>query len=163
MRNWLIYGPAGETRATLEEAERFVFVREGFSKGAFVLAPVWLAWRRCWRALALWAAAMILAAALLVLLGLGAAPAMILLALPSVAVGHEAAWIRARTLERKGLRHVGSVMARTSEEAEALFFSDWLNEARTEAPRQTAAASAAPFRPAPSGVLGLFPQAGGSR
>lgn len=165
MRNWLIYEPAGGARATLEDTERFVFVREGFSKAVFLLAPFWLGWRRCWRTLALWAAAMVLVAAIVSLLELHGAAAMILVSLPSLAVGYEAAWIRARALEKSGFRLAGSAMARTQEEAEALFFSDWLKEAKAaEDRRPTAPAPAStPYRPAPAGVLGLFPQAGGSR
>ena len=161
MRNWLIYEPAGGARASLEDAERFVTVREGFSKAAFLLAPFWLAARRCWRALALWAAAFVGVVVLVALLGISGGAAMILLALPNLAVGSEAAWIRARMLEKRGFTLAGSAMARSREEAEALFFADWLKETRDEAPR--AAVSSAPYRPAPAGVLGLFPQPGAPR
>ena len=164
MRNWLIYEPSGGARATLEDAEGFVTVREGFSKAAFLLAPFWLAWRRCWRALGVWVAAVAGAVLLIELLGLKDGAATVLVALPSLAVGFEAAWIRARELERRGYRLAGSAMARTCEEAEALFFADWLADAKADAaaPRM-AAASLAPFRPTPAGVLGLFPSPGAQR
>ncbi|MFC3691421.1 DUF2628 domain-containing protein [Chenggangzhangella methanolivorans] len=163
MRNWLIYEPPGGARATLEDAEGFVTVREGFSKAAFLFAPFWLAWRRCWHALGVWVAAVLGAALLIALLDLKDGAATALIALPSVAVGFEAAWIRARALERRGYALAGSALARSREEAEALFFVDWIEDAREalEAPR--AAVSAAPFRPAPAGVLGLFPSPGAQR
>lgn len=163
MRNWLIYGPAGGARATLEDTERFVTVREGFSKPAFFFAPLWLAWRRCWLAFAMWLAATIAAVALVAIVGVGGALAIVLTALPSLAVGSEAAWIRARALEKRGFKLAGSAMARTQEEAEALFFADWLKEAKAAEDRRPAVPASTPYRPAPAGVLGLFPQAGGSR
>lgn len=164
MRNWLIYEPPGGARATLEDAEGFVTVREGFSKAAFLFAPVWLALRGCWRALAIWAAAIACAALLTMLLGLRGGAAVMLVVLPNLAVGFEAAWIRARTLERRGYALAGSALARTREEAEALFFADWLEEAREGAPApRLASAPLAPFRPAPAGVLGLFPAPGAHR
>jgi len=163
MRNWLIYEPAGCARASLEDAERFVLVREGFSRPAFLFAPVWLAWRRCWRTLALWAATLAGVVVAVALTGLSGVPAMVLVALPSIAVGYEAAWIRARSLERAGYQLAGTAMARSQEEAEALFFADWLNEVRSADERRPAPPASTPYRPAPSGVLGLFPQAGRTR
>lgn len=162
MRNWLIYEPAGGVRPTLDDVDRFVSFREGFSKTAFLFAPLWLAWRRCWLALALWAAAFIAAVVLTTVLGVKGAPAFLLIALPNLAVGFEAAWIRARSLEKRGYALAGAAMARTREEAEAHFFADWVKEARAAAP-VTAPAPDAPYRPAPTGVLGLFPAPGAPR
>lgn len=137
MRNWLIYEPAGGVRATLDDIERFVSVREGFSKAAIVLTTV---------------------------LDIKGAPALLLIALPNLAVGFEAAWLRARALEARGYVLAGAAMARSREEAEAHFFVDWLNEARAAGTASAKpAASDAPYRPVPAGVLGLFPAPGAQR
>lgn len=162
MRNWLIYMPPGGARLTLEDAEAFVTVREGFSKAAFFLAPLWLAARRCWLALAMWVVATVAAVAIVGVADVRGAGAVILLLLPSLAVGLENAWVRARALERRGYTLAGSVMARTRDEAEVLFFHDWLAERPAAAP--VAAATSAPaYRPPNGGVLGVFPHPGGAR
>jgi hypothetical protein len=158
MRNWLIYEPPGGARPALEDAEKFVTVREGFSKAAFFLAPFWLAWRRCWLALALWAVAVSLVVVVFHMADLHGGPGIVFLALPSLAVGLESSWIRARALEKRGYALAGSALARTREEAEAAFFQDWLAERPVAAqPQQT---PRAPYRPEARGVLGLFPRPG---
>ena len=161
MRNWLIYEPPGGARRTLDDAAAFVTVREGFSKAAFFLAPFWLAAKRCWIGLGVWFAGLVVAVLLVRFAGVGGCGALILLLLPNLAVGLENAWIRARSLERRGYRHVGSAMARTREEAELAFFQDWLADAPAEPAGHGLAQGA--YRPAASGVLGLFPQPGSAR
>ncbi|WP_020179381.1 DUF2628 domain-containing protein [Methylopila sp. M107] len=161
MRNWLIYEPPGGARRTLDDAAKFVSVREGFSKAAFFLAPAWLASKRCWLALGLWVAAFVGAVLVIRMADVTGGGAVVLLLLPSLGVGLENAWIRARALERRGYRHVGSAMARTREEAELAFFQDWLADAPAEMAAPAAATGA--YRPASSGVLGLFPQPGSAR
>lgn len=160
MRNWLIYEPPGGARRTLEDAAKFVSVREGFSKAAFFLAPFWLVAKRCWIGLAFWFAGLVAAILLVRFAGVQGAGVFILLILPSLAVGYENAWIRARSLERRGYRLVGSAMARTREEAELAFFQDWLSERSME---PTPVVAAAAYRAPSAGVLGLFPQPGSAR
>lgn len=163
MKNWLIYQPPGGARATLEDVETFVTLREGFSRTAFFLAPFWLAWRRCWLALALWAAAIVLVVVVFRLVDIRGGLAPLFLLLPNLAIGLESSWLRARALERRGFVHAGSVMARTREEAEALFFHDWLAERGAEPAETAPAARPAPFQPLAAGVLGLFPDPRGAR
>ncbi|RXF70325.1 DUF2628 domain-containing protein [Hansschlegelia zhihuaiae] len=157
MRNWLIYEPPGGARPVLEDAEKFVTVREGFSKAAFFLAPFWLIWRRCWLALALWAVAVALVVVVFHMADLQGGPGIVFLALPSLAVGLESSWIRARALEKRGYALAGSALARTREEAEVAFFQDWLSERPVVQPQQTPRAA---YRPEAQGVLGLFPRPG---
>lgn len=159
MRNWLIYEPPGGAAQTLDDAEKFVTVREGFSKAAFFLAPFWLAAKRCWLALLVWAVAMVAVLVAWGVAGVGGGAGVILLLLPNFAVGLENAWIRARALERRGFTLAGAAMARTRDEAELAFFQDWA-ERREEEPRHV---PAAPYERRPqtrSGVLGLFPEPG---
>ena len=163
MKNWLIYEPPGGARATLEDVEKFVTLREGFSKAAFLLAPFWLLWRRCWLAFALWAAAVALTVATSGLVDIRGGMASLFLMLPNLAIGLESSWLRARALERRGFALAGTATARTREEAEAVFFQDWLAERRLDAAAATAAPRAAPYRPRAAGVLGLFPDPRGVR
>lgn len=157
MRNWLIYEPPGGARPVLEDAEKFVSLPEGFSKAAFFLAPFWLAWRRCWLALALWAVAVALVVAVFHMADLHGGPGVVFLALPSLAVGLESSWLRARSLEKRGYTLAGSALARTREEAEVAFFHDWLAERPAASPREQTRAA---YRPEAPGVLGLFPRPG---
>ncbi|MET0314779.1 MAG: DUF2628 domain-containing protein [Hansschlegelia sp.] len=161
MRNWLIYEPPGGARPTLEDAEKFVTVREGFSKLAFIVPFIWLIWRRCWLALVLYVVAEVAVALIGRAAGVSGGAMLVLAFLPNLAVGLEAAWVRARALERRGFTLAGSVMARSSEEAEAMFFHEWLSEAPAAA--RSAPAGAAPYRPAGPGVLGFFPEPGAAR
>jgi hypothetical protein len=162
MRNWLIYEPPGGGSPTLEGVEGFVTLREGFSKLAFVLPLVWLIWRRCWRALAVYAVVEIALGAFIAIAGLSDVSAITLALLPNLAVGFEAAWLRARSLERRGYQLAGSVLARSREEAEALFFEDYLKTAGAREPAPVRTVDA-PYRPAQRGVLGLFPEPGAAR
>lgn len=159
MRNWLIYEPPGGAAPTLDDAEKFVTVREGFSKAAFFLAPFWLAAKRCWLALAVWAVAMIAVLVAWGLAGVGGGAGVILLLLPNFAVGLENAWIRARALERRGFTLAGAAMARTRDEAELAFFQDWA-ERRAEEPSRVPPAAYAPRPQTRAGVLGFFPEPG---
>ncbi|MFD1332034.1 DUF2628 domain-containing protein [Methylopila musalis] len=155
MNTWLIYQPAGDERS-IERAEGFVTFREGFHKIAFLMPVIWLIWRRCWLALALYVAVEIALMAAAGALRMDGGRAILFALLPNLAVGFEAAWLRARSLERRGYRYAGSVLTRSREEAEIRFFSDWAAEAETPpAPRAPAVArpSTAPA------VLGFFPEA----
>ena len=163
MKNWLIYEPAGGASPTLEGAETFRTVREGFSKAAFVAPLIWLPLRRCWLALVVYLAAEAALSLATWGLGLNGGPALVLGFLPNLAVGLEAAWLRSRALEKRGYRLAGSVMARTREEAEAVFFHDWLAGAAQPQERAATADHDAPYRPAAAGVLGLFPSPSAAR
>lgn len=154
MNTWLIYEPAGDERS-IDRAEGFVTFREGFHKIAFLIPALWLIWRRCWLALALYVAAEVALVALAGALAMDGGRAILLMLLPNLAVGFEAAWLRARSLERRGYRHAGSVLARSREEAEVRFFTEWAAEAETPAPR-----AQIPLRASTTpAVLGFFPEA----
>lgn len=164
MQTWLIYEPPGGAQRSLDDAERFVSFREGFSKLAFLAPVIWLIWRRCWAALALYVAVEIALLLIARAIGLNGGSATLFALLPNLAVGFEAAWLRARALERRGYRFAVALMARSREEAEAHFFADWLVDDEGRRPAAASAALApAPYRPVSRGVLGLFPQPGTAR
>lgn len=157
MRNWVIYEPPGGAVRSLEGAEGFVSVREGFCKTAFLVPLIWLAWRRCWIALGVYVVVQIALSLVVRGLGITGGAAFVLAFLPNLAIGFEAAWLRGLSLERRGYRLVGALPARSREEAEVVFFHDWLDG--TSAPeRASVPAQGAPYHPAPRGVLGLFPE-----
>ncbi|TBN47680.1 DUF2628 domain-containing protein [Hansschlegelia quercus] len=158
MRNWTIFEPPGGAERTLDGAARFVTLRDGFSKIAFLVPILWLPFRRCWLALAVYVAVQAILALIVSALGLSQGVALVLSALPNVAVGLEASWLRSRALEKRGYRSVATVLARSAEEAEAVFFREWLITTPEERPAPSASAGSAPYRPAPPGVLGVFPQ-----
>jgi hypothetical protein len=163
MRNWTIFEPPGGAERTLDDAARFITLRDGFSKIAFVAPILWLPFRRCWLALVVYIAVELVIGLIVALLGLSPAVAMVLSALPNLAVGMEASWLRGRALEKKGYRLVAAVLARSEEEAEAVFFREWLGKTPDERPLPAASPVSAPYRPSSGGVLGLFPQPGAAR
>lgn len=160
MQTWLIYEPPGGAARTLDDAERFVVLREGFHKLAFLAPAIWLLYRRCWMAFALYIAAEVVLALIARGLELRGGSALVFALLPNLAVGFEASWLRARALERRGYSYVASVFARGREEAEAHFFTDWL----ADQPRETARPqpSGTPYRPAQP-AFSFFPQPGAAR
>lgn len=135
-----------------------VFLREGFSWGAFVFGPLYLLAHRLW-----FGGAAILALTLAVG-GVGAGlslpdEAMSALAfLPGLIAGFESQGWRRGKLERRGFAEIGVVSGSSRREAELRFFARFSATGRDEpAPtRQGDAPGWVP--PAPAGVLGLFPQ-----
>jgi hypothetical protein len=110
------------SRSAGERLQRAEFVRDGFSRGAFLLGPFWMLARR-----------MVVEAALLFALQIGIALAMhalrfnvasILLALVLLAflVGLEASSIRRFQLWRRGFTEAGVIAAENAEAAERRFF-----------------------------------------
>lgn len=140
-------------------AGQAVYVREGFSWGAFLIAPLWCLWRRSWLGLALWIVA------LAVIAGLGrhwnvneAAQAAAVFVV-HLLFGWEAAQLHRRSLRRRGYRAMDIVAADRKSEAEMVFVSRYL--------AVTAAASAPGPVPRPrplasSDSLGLAPMGGGA-
>ena len=52
MRVYSVYEPAVRGPDLLPDAERFIFVRDGFYFRAFLFAPLWMLWHRMWLVLA---------------------------------------------------------------------------------------------------------------
>ncbi len=105
--------------------DRFRFVRDGFYFWAFVFGPIWMLYRRLWLALIGY-----IVVAALVHLGLFflSAPPEAMFAvqfLLSILVGLEAGTLRRWTLQRRGWRGLGIVVAHRAQEAERRFFDTW--------------------------------------
>jgi hypothetical protein len=148
------------------EAERFAFVRDGFSFWAFLFGPLWMLWHRMW---------LVLIGYILVLgwletvvrlvggsAGIGAAISFLI----SLLVGFEAGTLRRFTLSRRGWNTIGVVSGDDLEDAERRFFDEWVRRAVVPPPTPVTAPPPAPMprttQQAPQ-VVGLFPEPGASR
>jgi hypothetical protein len=173
MSIYTVHEPPPKADAGGPDPERFVFVRDGFSFWAFVLAPLWMLRHRMWLA---FLGYVVVTVALQVGLRLmGASTTVILLAgaLVSLLIGFEAASLRRFTLWRRRWKNVGIVVGDDVESAERRFFDAWMNRSRAnlssgsaEARAPSALAPAVPSArraPASPDVIGLFPQPGAQR
>ena len=175
MSIYTVYEPPLKAHESAPNPERFVFVRDGFSFWAFLLAPWWMLRHRLWLALTGY---VILAIALSVALRFaGASTTVTLMAgvLFSLLVGFEAATLRRFKLSRRGWKNVGIVVGDDLESAERRFFDAWVNKtwvnkswtdqsAADGAPRASSPAMGVAMARRPSSeVIGLFPQPGAPR
>jgi hypothetical protein len=177
MRVYSVHEPPVRGLDPLPDAERFIFVRDGFYFRAFLFAPLWMLWHRMWLVLAGY---LILSAVLetaLVLVGATPADVMVVALLISFLVGLEASTLRRFTLNRRGWKNVGIVSGANLEDAERRFFETWVHELPSQravpmgplpAP-PPASGAVPPVRRAPqgsgqgSGVVGLFPEPGANK
>jgi hypothetical protein len=162
MPTYTIHTPphAGEQSS---DPQRFLFVRDGFHFWAFLLAPLWLLWRRLWLVLLLYLAVVgVLAVASAVL----RAPVTLQIAaelLIALLVGLEAASLWRWTLARRGWQTLGFVVGDDAESAERRFFAEWVKRAAEPASPPAPQYSPPVRRGSLSDVIGLFPEPGGTR
>ena len=168
MPTFTVHAPPPKSERSADP-ERFVFVRDGFHFWAFVLAPVWLLWRRLWLAFAIYLAVSILLGIGLLLIGAGSTVQFLAGMLIALLIGFEAATFRRAKLTRRGWKMLGFVIGEDTEAAEQRFFAEWAKRAREEPPAPPAALEprdTVPLRcgtPSPSDVIGLFPEPGSGR
>jgi hypothetical protein len=157
--------------SALPAAERFIFVRDGFSWWAFLLAPLWMLWHRMLLVLIGYVVIAGVLEAALVRFGASRAAIAVVGLLISLLMGLEASTLRRLTLHRRGWSNVGVVSGDDLEDAERRFFDAWLHETRP------GTSAATPTTPGPTGgtpagvpraaqtphVIGLFPEPGASR
>jgi Protein of unknown function (DUF2628) len=175
MSIYTVYEPPLKAHESAPDPERFVFVRDGFSFWAFLLAPWWMLRHRLWLALVCYVILAVALSVALRLIGTSAAVAVIAGALFSLLVGFEAATLRRFGLARRGWRNVGIVVGDDVESAERRFFDawankSWVNKSWAERPsvdgasRASSPAMGVPMARRPSSeVIGLFPQPGAPR
>ncbi|HEY2526971.1 MAG TPA: DUF2628 domain-containing protein [Xanthobacteraceae bacterium] len=154
----------------LSAAERYVFVRDGFSIAAFLFAPFWMLWHRLWLALALYVVVTGLLETVLMAVGASPMTVTLLAALISLLVGLEAGSLRRLTLSRRGYKQVGLVSGADIEDAERRFFAVWVRtrsaaggDPTAGAGARTAAHLSAPRLSQGPAVVGLFPEPGANR
>jgi hypothetical protein len=126
MQTFTVHEPPNPPADRIDRAQRVVFVKEGFSWGAALLAPFWLLVHRIW-----WP----LLGYILLAGGFEAAKhataldqrwiGLCILAL-NLMVGFEADVLRRWALERRGWHMLGAVTGKNLAECERRFFESWL-------------------------------------
>jgi len=166
MPTYTIHAPPPKAGEPASDPQRFVFVRDGFHFWAFLLAPLWLLYRRLWLVLVLY---LVVSGVLGVAFVALRAPMTLQVAvdlLIALLLGFEAATLWRWTLARRGWRTLGFVVGDDEENAERRFFAEWTKRAASSAPPPPAQQYSSPVRRGPlsgADVIGLFPEPGGSR
>ena len=170
MSIYTVYEPPLRGHESAPDPERFVFVRDGFSIWAFLLAPLWMLRHRLWLAFVGYVIVIVMLSFGLRAIGTSATLANIVTVLVSLLVGFEAATLRRFGLARRGWRNVGIVVGDDLESAERRFFDAWGSRSGLDNPPVNAeprASSPVPGVPmarrTSSDVIGLFPQPGAPR
>lgn len=126
MQAYTVYETATPAADRIDRGEALVFVKDGFSWGAFLFAPVWMLIHRLWWPLLGYVAAVVALQLLGLAIGRDALwPTLIALGF-NLIVGFEAGSLRRWTLERAGWRMVGSATGPKLAAAERSFFDNWL-------------------------------------
>ncbi|MDA9502318.1 DUF2628 domain-containing protein [Bradyrhizobium sp. CCBAU 11357] len=163
--------PAG---ADLRAADKFVFVRDGFHFWAMIFGPFWLLWNRLW--LALIGYLIFVAAFNAGLSSLGRSSIFFADLIVAVLMGFEASSLRRWTLSRGKWRQLDIVVGDDGDTAERRFFERWSEKNGIAGdqwtidrggPPPTRSVPGQPFSNPPpipaGGIIGLFPEPGGSR
>ncbi len=167
MPTFTVHQPPPKAEASADP-ERFVFVRDGFYFWAFVLAPLWLFVHRLWLAFIGYLVVTIALGAVLVLTGAPPSVRYVAAFLIALLAGFEAASLWRWTLARRKWKTLGFVVGEDAEMAERRFYAEWTRHNVEPAVAPSAAPSAPVYSaplwrgaPAPSDVIGLFPEPGG--
>jgi len=161
MAVYTVHEPPPRRYEQAGDAERFVFVRDGFSFWAFVFGPLWMLRHRMWLVLLGYVGVTVALEGIFGLLALAVPAKFAAGFLLGLLVGVEAPTLRRFTLGRRGWNNVGLIVADDLEAAERRFFEAWVKSggvapraALVPPPQQTGATP---------DVIGLFPQAGPRR
>ena len=178
MRVYTVHAPVA-SGADLAAADKFVFVRDGFHFWAAVTGVIWLAWYRLWLALIGWVVLLLAVDFGLAWLGVGSRTIFAIDVVLALLMGFEAASLRRWTLSRRNWRMLDVVVADDEETAERRFFDRWTsgngNRWTGFDPHSVDRGGPPPTRDVPGqrfseppplpqgGIIGLFPEPGGSR
>jgi hypothetical protein len=175
---YTVHAPSAHA-ADFRATDKFVFVRDGFHFWAMALGPLWLIWQRLWLALIGWLVLVIgLEVAVASLrggrLGVTAVGAII-----AVLMGLEASTLQRWAYSRRKWRQLDVVVADDEESAERRFFDRWTVGSGKRwsgyDPLSVDRGGPPPTRDVPGqrfsepppmpqgGIIGLFPEPGGSR
>jgi len=110
----------------LAHAERFRFVRDGFSWPALIFGPLWMLWHRLWLAFVLYLVIDLLIVVAASLAGLTQGAVTVTTVLLALLIAFEGATLRRRKLMWWRWRERGVVVAKNREEAERRFFDRWV-------------------------------------
>jgi hypothetical protein len=176
MPAFAVLEPPGHADAAIGQADRFIFLLEKFSLGAFLFGPLWMAWKRLWLELFVYLAGFAAIGSGLYALGVGWLTIILIFVLVQWLLGLEATTLVRGMRVRNGWRDGGIVIADDLDLAERRYFDDRAARraaTRAAAPRTASASpgSSAPLPPPPPlpggpagpDVIGLFPEPGGGR
>ena len=155
-----VHAPVDAVRRA--DADRFVFVRDGFHFWAFLFGPLWFIAHRLWLALVAYFVVIAAIVGVMVALRTGADARGLVMLIVALLAGYEAANAQRWTLSRGWWRELGVVVADDAESAERRFFAQWTGEhVRSASSPDRAPPPVPPARfGAVSDVIGLFPQPG---
>jgi hypothetical protein len=163
MAVYSVFEPPARDGETDHQAQRFAFVYDGFSWGAFIFGPFWMLRHRLILVLAGWLVLIVAVAIVSQILPVPRDAELVSLVLLALLIGFEGSTLRAWTLRRRGWRDLGIVVGDDLEVAERRFFDDWVTNAdpaMMQSPRSR-------YRPGgyahEQEVIGLFPDAGAHR
>jgi hypothetical protein len=151
MVTFTVHEPPDPPADRLDRAESLIFVRDGLSLSAALLAPLWMALHGLWLALAAYAVVVAALTVPFIALDVQSHWAAVALLGLHLVIGWEAASLRRWTLDRRGYRFVASVAGRSAADCERRFFEAWLpgepplDHSRLAAPAATMS-QAAPLR-----------------
>ncbi|MGB7126140.1 MAG: DUF2628 domain-containing protein [Methylovirgula sp.] len=160
---YTVHLPTRDRRATLGVADEFrpatdaalvgaEFVPERFSRAAFFLGPIWLAWHRLWLELLLW---LVVFSLLAIQPILGAGTSFLIGVLLEIFLGLEANDLRRGRLARSGYRLIDVAAGATRDDAERSFYRRYCADGALPPPTTQGSAPPSPIPPAE--VLGVFP------
>jgi len=135
MLTFTVHEPPNPPADRVDRAESLVFIKDGFSWAAALLAPIWLLVQRLWWPLL--AVVVLYGGFELIKRATGVDQRWVGLAILALnlLIGFEADTLRRWALERRGWRTLGSVTGKTAAECERRFFESWLPTQPIIAPR----------------------------
>jgi hypothetical protein len=154
MRLWTVHEPRNPA-SSLERADKTIFIKDGFSWPGLIVPLPWLLIQRLWLGTLVYV--LLAAAAGAVGEYMTEKSGIMLALLANLYVALEGNDLRRRKLVRQGYAQAASVLAKTRDEAEAIFFAArGAPDVTTPEPSRPRA----PVLPRGSGndVLGLFPR-----
>jgi len=156
MRYYSVHAPLGDAAS----AERFVFVKDGFSWPALFVPVLWMLWHRLWLALVYYVVFVLCLAWTGRLAGDNVA--ILLAILFTLLFAAEANDIRRLALEGRNWDEVGSSFGKNLSEAEARFFADGPEKPDPRDRRAAMLRSVAAEEPGQEAsdepIFGLFPE-----
>ena len=126
MRVYTVHEAKDPPSDRLDRAEALRFVRDGFSWGAAIFAPLWLLLRGFWLTLIIYLVGATGLAIGLQALGIRDEIQTLIFLAFHVLIGFEADTIERWTLKRRGWEMIGTVSGRDVIECERRFFDSWL-------------------------------------
>ena len=160
MPTYTVHVPSGLDN-DVKRAERTIFVREGFNLPAFLFGPLFLVYRRLWRALLAWCGAVVAFSGLAHVLALPIGVTLLLILVLASLTGLEANEARRQALGRRGYIGSALVTETTRSSVERTFFAGhfagYLGSSAGVG-RLVPRAPAFPTGPGHRHVIGSFPQ-----